>query len=116
MRQKQITAQEMKTVPSLLGLNKETAIEVIEQSGLNICVKGNDSDEEKATAQGDQSVAAGESVPEGTIVSVTITAVDALHVAQPADDVLAGQPVAAEKAEVQLRVDRRQGGESDAAV
>ena len=73
------TAQEMKTVPSLLGLNKETAIEVIEQSGLNICVKGNDSDEEKATAQGDQSVAAGESVPEGTIVSVTITAVDALH-------------------------------------
>ena len=73
------TAEEMKTVPSLTGLSRDNAVDAVTMSGLNICVKGNDSDEEKATAQADQSIAAGESVPEGTIISVTITAVDALH-------------------------------------
>ena len=73
------TPEQMYTVPSLTGLNKENAIETVEQSGLNICVKGNDSDAEKAVALDDQSIKAGEQVPEGTIVSVTITAVDALH-------------------------------------
>ena len=73
------TAEEMKTVPSLTGLSRDNAVDAVTMSGLNICVKGNDSDEEKATAQADQSIAAGESVPEGTIITVTITAVDALH-------------------------------------
>ena len=73
------TAEEMKTVPSLQGLSKDSAIQAVEAAGLNINVLGNDSDEAKATAQEDQSIKAGESVAEGTIVSVTITAVDALH-------------------------------------
>lgn len=73
------TPEQMYTVPPLTGLNKENAIETVEQSGLNICVKGNDSDAEKAVALNDQSIEAGKQVPEGTIVSVTITAVDALH-------------------------------------
>ena len=63
----------------LTGLSKENAIEAVESAGLNICVKGNDSDAEKAVALNDQSIEAGKQVPEGTIVSVTITAVDALH-------------------------------------
>ena len=73
------TAEQMYTVPSLTGLSKQNAIEIIEANNLNIQIKGNDSDEAKAVAQADQSIAAGEQVPEGTIVSVTITAVDALH-------------------------------------
>ncbi len=73
------TAEEMKSVPSLQGLSKQNAIDALELAGLNINVKGNDSDNDLATAKEDQSIAAGESVPEGTIVSVTITAVDALH-------------------------------------
>ncbi|MBR6337123.1 MAG: PASTA domain-containing protein, partial [Ruminococcus sp.] len=73
------TPEQMYTVPPLTGLSKENAIEAVESAGLNICVKGNDSDAEKAVALADQSIEAGKQVPEGTIVSVTITAVDALH-------------------------------------
>ena len=73
------TPEQMFTVPPLTGLNKENAIEAVESAGLNICVKGNDSDAEKAVALNDQSIEAGKQVPEGTIISVTITAVDALH-------------------------------------
>ncbi len=73
------TPEQMYTVPPLTGLSKENAIEAVESAGLNICVKGNDSDAEKAVALNDQSIEAGKQVPEGTIISVTITAVDALH-------------------------------------
>lgn len=65
------TPEEMKTVPSLMGLTKDQALNTIEEYGLNLSIRGNDADVEGALAQGDQSEAAGASVPEGTVITVT---------------------------------------------
>jgi stage V sporulation protein D (sporulation-specific penicillin-binding protein) len=65
------TEEEKVTVPSLVGLSKESAKEVLESYGLNLTVEGSGADEEDAVAQADQSYAAGTTVPMGTAVTVT---------------------------------------------
>ncbi len=59
------------TVPSLLGLTRQQAKDLLSSYGLNLTAQGSGASEEGAVAQGDQQATAGRKVPVGTAVSVT---------------------------------------------
>ena len=59
------------TVPSLLGLTRQQAKELLASYGLNLTAQGSGASEEKAVAQGDQQAIAGRKVPIGTSITVT---------------------------------------------
>lgn len=59
------------TVPNLQGLTREQAKAALEVVGLNLSVEGAGADEDGAVASYDQNYAFGQSVPEGTAVTVT---------------------------------------------
>jgi stage V sporulation protein D (sporulation-specific penicillin-binding protein) len=62
---------EMVTVPSIAGLTRQQAKELLESYGLNLTAQGAGASETGAIARGDQQATAGKSVPVGTSISVT---------------------------------------------
>ncbi len=61
------------TVPSLLGLTRQQAKDLLAGYGLNLTAQGSGASEEGTVAQGDQQAIAGRRVPVGTAISVTFT-------------------------------------------
>lgn len=63
--------EETVTVPSIKGLSRDAAKELLEEYGLNLSPQGNAADEEGALAAGDQDYVQGAIVPVGTAIKVT---------------------------------------------
>ena len=65
------TKPETVTVPSLMGLTRQQAKELLASYNLNLTAQGSGASEQDAVAQGDQQAVAGRTVPVGTSITVT---------------------------------------------